>query len=297
MKRVAWILCGLCSVLVPALETAAAPPMNDAAFAGKLGEVLNGSWRSDTNKARDQYRHPRQTLAFFGLKPGMSVIEITPGGGWYAEILAPLMKGSGTYTAAIVTPKKKEGEDAQDKDALTKKFEADAARYGEAKVVQFDPKAPKLGAPGSVDMVLTFRNVHNFVMGDTAGPMFKEFFAVLKPGGVLGVVDHRAAPGADLEKIKESGYLPEDFVIKLATNAGFRLASKSEGNANPKDTKDYPEGVWTLPPTLALKDKDRDKYLAIGESDRMTLRFVKPAANDKIFKQGTEAPQKSGAAD
>jgi predicted methyltransferase len=254
----------------------------DAAFAQKLDQVLAGSWRSDKNKARDPYRHPKQTLEFFGLKPGMNLIELTPGAGWYAEILAPLQKGSGGYVAAIVTPKKPQGEAAEDKDTLRKKFAADPERYGEAKVIEFDLHAPKLGPPNSADMVVTFRNVHNWVMADAAPAMFKACFDVLKPGGVLGVTDHRAKPGADLESIKKSGYLPEDLVIKLATDAGFRLVAKSEINANPKDTKDYPEGVWTLPPTLALGDKDRARYLAIGESDRMTLKFVKPA-KDKIF--------------
>jgi predicted methyltransferase len=269
----------------PANDQPAQPPPPQSAeqpFAAKLDMVLAGSWRSDSNKARDQYRHPKQTLEFFGLKPGMSLIEITPGGGWYAEILAPLMKGSGSYTAAIITPKKKEGEAAQDMDALSKKFAGDPAEYGEARVEEFDTHAPNFGAPGSADMVVTFRNAHNWVMGDTAAGMFKAFFDVLKPGGVLGVVDHRAAPDADLEKIKKSGYLPEDYVVKLATDAGFELDAKSEINANPKDDRNHEEGVWTLPPSLALKDKDRDKYLAIGESDRMTLRFVKPGS-DKIF--------------
>ena len=232
--------------------------------------------------------HPKETLDFFGLKPGASLIEITPGGGWYAEVLAPFLKGSGSYTAAVVTPKKKEGEDAQDMDALHKKFAADPDEYGDAKFVEFDSKAPNIGPDNSVDMVVTFRNVHNWVMADTAPLMFKAFFNVLKPGGVLGVTDHRAAAGADLEKIKRTGYLPEDFVIKLATDAGFKLEGKSEINANPKDTKDYPEGVWTLPPTFALKDKDHDKYAAIGESDRMTLKFVKPGA-DQIFSGASDS--------
>jgi predicted methyltransferase len=142
-------------------------------------------------------------------------------------------------------------------------------------------------------MVVTFRNVHNWVMADAAPGMFKACFDVLKPGGVLGVTDHRAAPGSDLEKIKKSGYLPEDFVIKLATDAGFKLDAKSEVNANPKDTKDYAEGVWTLPPTLTLGVKDKDKYLAIGESDRMTLKFVKPAGADQIQKDSNEAKSDS----
>jgi predicted methyltransferase len=260
------------------------PPMATVpgAYAQKMDTVLAGAWRSDKNKARDQYRHPKQTLEFFGLKPGINLIELTPGGGWFAEILAPLQKGSGGYTAAIVTPKKKEGEDAQDKDALSKKFAADPEHYGDAKVIQFDSKAPNFGPPNSADMVVTFRNVHNWVMNDSAQATFKACFDVLKPGGVLGVTDHRAKPGADIDSIKKSGYIPEDMVIKFATDAGFKLDAKTEVNANPKDTKDYPEGVWTLPPTLQLKDKDREKYLAIGESDRMTLRFVKPG-NDKIF--------------
>jgi predicted methyltransferase len=265
------------------------PPMSaEQAFAAKIDTVLAGAWRESTNKARDQYRHPKQTLEFFGLKSGMSLIEITPGGGWYAEVLAPLMQGDGSYTAAITIPKKPEGEAAQDKTALEKMFAGDAAQYGQAKVVEFDPKAPNFGPPNSADMVVTFRNVHNWVMADTAPLMFKAFFDVLKPGGVLGVTDHRAVAGADLEKIKKSGYLPEDFVIKLATDAGFALEGKSELNANPKDTKDYEKGVWTLPPILTLGETDKAKYLAIGESDRMTLKFVKPAG-DKIFSAPADA--------
>jgi predicted methyltransferase len=278
----------------PAPETAPPPKVADQPanppppqsaqqmFDAKIDTVLAGAWREAANKARDQYRHPKQTLEFFGLKPGMNLIEITPGAGWYAEVLAPLMKDDGSYTAAITIPKKPEGEAAQDKSALEKMFAADPAQYGKAKVVQYDPKAPNLGASNSADMVVTFRNVHNWVMGYYAPGMFKAFFDVLKPGGVLGVVDHRAAAGADLAKIKNSGYLPEDYVIKLATDAGFKLDGKSEINANPKDDHDHPKGVWTLPPTLTLGDKDKDKYLAIGESDRMTLRFVKPES-DKIF--------------
>jgi predicted methyltransferase len=263
-------------------KQSAAPPAAKAA-SSTIDSVLAGSWRSDKNKARDQYRHPKQTLEFFGLKSGMTLIEISPGGGWYAEILAPLLKGHGTYIAATATPRNPNGEQAKDLAALKSRFHDDSAHFGEAKLVEYDSKTPNLGTPNSADLVVTFRNVHNWVMGDTAPVMFKAFFDVLKPGGTLGVVDHRAAAGAKLDdKLKKSGYLPEDYVIKLATDAGFKLEGKSELNANPKDTKDYPEGVWTLPPTFELGDKDREKYLAIGESDRMTLKFVKPA-KDKIF--------------
>ncbi|MEO6688205.1 MAG: methyltransferase [Dokdonella sp.] len=279
----------------PADQPASPPPPQSAADLtdAKLHQVLAGAWRSDKNKARDQYRHPKQTLEFFGVKTGQSLIEITPGGGWYAEVLAPLLKGNGTYIAAVAQPKKPAGEDAQDKSALQKKFEGDVAEYGEAKTVEFDSKAPNLGTAGSADTVVTFRNVHNWVMSDTAPLMFKAFFDVLKPGGTLGVVDHRAAADADLAKIKQSGYLPQDYVIKLATDAGFKLVAQSEINANAKDTKDYEKGVWTLPPTLDLGDKDKDKYLAIGESDRMTLRFEKPKG-DQIFQQ--EGDKAAGAA-
>lgn len=267
------------------------PPQSAAAaFDERIDTVLAGSWRSDANKARDVYRHPKQTLDFFGVKPGDTLVEITPGGGWYAEILAPLLKGNGSYIAAITPPRNATGDAEKDKSALEKKFEADPGQYGEAKVVVYDPKAPSFGAPGSADDVVTFRNVHNWVMGDTAPLMFKAFFDVLKPGGTLGVVDHRAAADADLEKIKKSGYLPQDYVIKLATDAGFTLVAQSEINANAKDTKDYEKGVWTLPPTLTLGDQDKDKYLAIGESDRMTLKFVKPKA-DQIFQQGDKGAQ------
>ncbi|MBT2144300.1 methyltransferase [Rhodanobacter sp. LX-100] len=252
------------------------PPTSASDFtASQLDSVLAGSWRSQANRARDVYRHPKATLQFFGVRPDRTVIEITPGGGWYAEILAPLLHDNGHYVAAEKAPAA-DSEARDDDSALRRKFAADAAHYGNARIVQFDPKAPVFGAPASADMVLTFRNVHNWVMAGTAPAMFKAFFAVLKPGGVLGVVDHRADDSASLEAVKRSGYLPTGYVVKLATEAGFTLDESSEINANPKDTKDYPKGVWTLPPTLTLGEQDRAKYLAIGESDRMTLRFVKP---------------------
>ena len=256
------------------------PPTTANDFtASQLDQVLAGSWRSPENKARDVYRHPKATLQFFGIRPDLTVIEITPGGGWYSEILAPLLRDNGHYIAAINKPKPSgDGEATRNLTGLRAKFAADAEHYGKAQVVEFDPKAPSFGAPGSADLVLTFRNVHNWVMADTAPAMFKAFYAALRPGGVLGVVDHRAADNASLDTVKESGYLPTSLVVKLATDAGFQLEDKSEINANPKDTKDYAKGVWTLPPTLTLGDQDRAKYLAIGESDRMTLRFVKPGA-------------------
>lgn len=270
------------------------PPASSAdMFATRIDGILAGSWRSDENKARDAFRHPKETLAFFGINPTQTVIEITPGGGWYAEVLAPLMKGSGSYHAALPTDASSDY-NKRNNDSFRQKLAGDAERYSEARMVEFDPKAPSFGAPGSADMVLTFRNVHNWVGGDSAGTMFKAFFDVLKPGGVLGVVDHRAVDGADLESIKKSGYLTTAFVTQLATDAGFQLVESSEINANPKDTKDYADGVWTLPPSYRLKDVDHDKYAAIGESDRMTLKFVKPSG-DAIFQPKEDAAEQMPA--
>lgn len=244
--------------------------------AAQVNGVLAGSWRSAKDRARDVYRHPAGTLQFFDIRPDLTVIEITPGGGWYSEVLAPLLQSDGHYVAAVASaPKDRESQ--RNESALKRKFLSDPAQYAHAAVREFDPNAPVLGAPDSADRVLTFRNVHNWVMNDSAPAMFKAFFAVLRPGGVLGVVEHRAAAGAKLAAVKTSGYVPTAYVIKLATDAGFKLDGQSEINANPKDHKDYPQGVWTLPPTYALGAKDKAKYAAIGESDRMTLRFVKPA--------------------
>ncbi len=267
-----------------------APPRSAAELAeGKLDDAIAGEWRSAENRARDQYRHPKETLEFFDVTPDQTLIEITPGAGWYTEILAPLLKGSGTYIAALFVDSSSDYA-KKNNDKYRDLLKADAAAFGDVKVIEMDPKTPNLGAPGSADTVLTFRNVHNWAGSGNAPAMFKAFFDVLKPGGVLGVVDHRASASAPADKIGDSGYLPQDYVIKLATDAGFRLAGQSDINANPKDTKDYEKGVWTLPPTLRLGDTDRDKYLAIGESDRMTLKFVKPKA-DTIFQQEEPAPE------
>ena len=246
--------------------------------ATQLDRVLAGSWRSSEHRARDVYRHPKATLQFFDIRPDQTVIEITPGGGWYSEVLAPLLRDSGHYIAAVASaPKDRESQ--RDESTLKRMFRSAPEQYAHAAVREFDPAAPVLGAPGSADRVLTFRNVHNWVSRDTAPAMFAAFFAVLRPGGVLGVVEHRADAHTSLDAVKGSGYLPTDYVVQLATTAGFKLADSSEINANPRDTKDYAKGVWTLPPTYALGTTDRAKYAAIGESDRMTLRFVKPAAS------------------
>jgi predicted methyltransferase len=245
-----------------------------------LQEVLAQPHRPAENRARDVYRHPLETLTFFGLKADQHVVEIWPGRGWYAEILAPFLLASGRYTAAGFVTDPQKGVEKYRLDSARKlqaRFDAQPEIYGKPLVTQLGPPDEWTAAPaGSADLVLTFRNVHNWLGDDSAAKMFAAFHAALKPGGVLGVVEHRAKPGTPIEKMKTSGYVTEALVIELATAAGFELEARSEINANPRDTTDHPEGVWTLPPSLRLGDKDREKYLAIGESDRMTLRFRKP---------------------
>jgi predicted methyltransferase len=261
--------------------TAASGFEADSVRDAALAQAIAGAHRSEANRHRDQYRHPQQTLEFFGIKPSMSVLEITPGGGWYSEILSPWLRDHGQFIGAIWDDSAADSPGyfkALNKQ-LRDKFAGSPELYGKARLIAIDAKAPDFSAAGAVDAVLTFRNVHNWTQAGNDAAWFKAFFAALKPGGVLGVVDHRAKPGTTLEATLESGYLTEDYVIGLATGAGFVLEEKSEINANPTDTKDYEAGVWTLPPTLGLKDKDREKYLAIGESDRMTLRFRKPGGD------------------
>jgi len=234
-------MCGALAVLATlATPVLAAAPAMDAATEAKLKTLLAGPQRSAPNKARDVYRHPLETLKFFGLKQDMAILEVAPGGGWWKEFLEPLMSEKGKYTGA-----------------------------------NFKPNSQPV-PPGSADLVLTFRNMHNWMSGGTAKEMFDVMYASLKPGGYLGVKEHRAPTTAEQDPKAASGYVRQDYAIKLIESAGFKLVATSEVNANPKDTKDYPKGVWTLPPNFAEGDKDRAKYTAIGESDRFTLLFQKP---------------------
>jgi len=240
---------------------------NDAGSA--LKNAVDSTSRSADERARDQYRHPVETLTFFGVKPDMTVVEIWPGGGWYTDILAPYLHDQGKLYAAI-----SKGENAAE---YKKRLADDPARFGKVIVAQLDPPDQMQIAPaGSADMVVTFRNVHNWMRGGNAEAVFKAMYTALKPGGILGVEEHRGDPSKPQDPKAVSGYVREDSVITLAEEAGFILAGKSDINANPKDTKDYAKGVWTLPPTLRLGDAEKAKYLAIGESDRMTLKFLKP---------------------
>lgn len=245
----------------------------------EVDRVIAGTHRSETNRARDVHRHPRETLLFFGLRPDMTVVEIWPGAGWYTEILAPVLRERGRYYAAHFHVSEKSprymGTSRQNFGRL---LSSRPDFYDRVTVTAFHAPASPVAAPaGTADLVLTFRNVHNWTAGKIDEAMFRAFFEALKPGGVLGVVEHRAQPGTPLEGQVKSGYMTEAYVVGLAEKAGFRLVAKSEINANPRDTRDHPRGVWTLPPTFRLGDQDRAKYAAIGESDRMTLKFEKPA--------------------
>lgn len=241
-----------------------------------IDAALRASHRSEENRARDVYRHPRETLDFFGVSPGTRVVELSPGAGWYTEILAPVIcQGGGTLYATMPDPA---GPNAKYAKAVTDKLASAPDVFDCVEPIVFDPPAqPSLGADGSVDMVLTFRSTHGFINHGQAEAVYRAAFAVLKPGGVLGVVQHRADEGKDATITAKTGYVPEAYVIELAQAAGFTLAGKSDVNRNPKDSRNHPEGVWTLPPVLRLGDTDRDKYMQIGESDRMTLKFIKPA--------------------
>jgi len=257
--------------------TAAAQPVPAVTQQDALRAAVAAPTRTPANVARDPYRHPAETLAFFGVRPSDTVVEIWPGGGWYTEILAPYLAAGGGKLYAVAPDWGQNG--------VKKLKAANAALYGPLLVADFpafDDKAVRV-PDGTADVVLTFRNVHNWKMGyrrddkqDYSAEAFRQIYAMLRPGGVLGIVDHRLPEEASEERERDSGYIKLSTVRKLAEAAGFQLAESSEINANPKDSADHPEGVWTLPPSLELGDKDRAKYVAIGESDRMTLKFVKP---------------------
>ena len=270
-------LLGALLVLAGLLATPADAVAQPVDMAARLDAAIAGSHRSEANRARDPHRHPRETLQFFGLRAGQHVVEISPGAGWYTEILAPALRGHGRYTAAHFA---RSGPDAtpyrlKSLEGFVAKLKAQPELYGEVVLTELAPPQFTAIAPaGSADLVLTFRNVHNWAKAGNAAEMFAAFFAALKPGGVLGVVEHRARPGTSFQAMVDSGYMTEAWVIEAAQKAGFRLEARSEVNANPRDTADHPKGVWSLPPNFAAGE--REKFAAIGESDRMTLRFVKP---------------------
>ena len=254
-------------------EAAAEIPTDQRA---KLERVVAGKHRDPANAARDRYRHPVETLDFFNLRDDMTVVEIQPGSaGWWTEILAPFLKDRGLYYAAH--PLEGESKAARaTRETFERKLAAHPDLYGKVKIAPFSFKGAEIAPAGSVDMVLTFRNLHNWVERGLAVEVMQMFRKALKPGGILAIKDHRARTDKPQDPYASDGYVREDYTIELAEKAGFVLLGRSEVNANPKDTKDWKAGVWTLPPSFRLKDEDRAKYQSIGESDRFTLTFVKP---------------------
>ncbi len=260
------------------------PDRLDGAAAGsgvdreRLAAIVAGDHRTPSYVSRDRYRHPAATLEFFGLSPTMTVVEIWPTTGWYTEIIAPYVRDGGRYYGAHFDREHSSQFLRTQRAAFISKLEAEPAVYGDAQVTELGRGKYDIAPAASVDMVLTFRNVHNWTIGNYAQDVFAGIHRALKPGGVLGIVDHRGEPHPPDDADRQTGYLRTADVIALAQAAGFELEASSEINANPADTKDYPEGVWTLPPSLRQGPLGYDKYLAIGESDRMTLKFRKPGA-------------------
>ncbi|HEY1722809.1 MAG TPA: methyltransferase [Magnetospirillaceae bacterium] len=258
------------------LAGAVAPALADDDPTAALKTAIDGPARTPANKARDAARHPLQELTFFGLRPDMTVVEIWPGGGWWTEILAPYLKDHGTYYVAQVDRNKLGAGGIKGYDAFTAKLKADPAVYGKVNVTTLWGDKFAIAPANSVDLIVTFRNLHNWMEQGTADETLNTFYKALKPGGMLGIDDHRGRTDKHQDPTAADGYVRQDYAIALAEKAGFQWVGSSEMNANPRDTKDYPAGVWTLPPTLRLGDKDKEKYLAIGESDVFTLLFMKP---------------------
>lgn len=252
----------------------AAEPKADPA----LVALVNGPQRSPANVKRDAFRHPIEVLSFFGVTPDTTVVEILPGGvAYWTEILAPYLKDHGRYIAANSEPSDIP-ELLRSNAAFATKLSQNPELYGKVIVTEFGGDRHEIAPPESADFVLTFRNIHNWLNAGEADAAFQAFYKALKPGGILGVEEHRASTDQPQDPLAKNGYVRQDFAIALAEKAGFKFAGGSEVNANPKDTKDYPAGVWTLPPTYILKDQDKEKYETIGESDRFVLKFIKPAA-------------------
>ena len=252
------------------------PPPPEPTTDELLTKAVDSEARPIADKARDQYRHPVETLQFFGLNKDMTVLEVEPGEGWYTRILAPVLKDKGQLIVTSTANLDPESDEAKAQAAYEKMLVENKATFGDVKIQAVGDDGV-FGAPESVDLVVSFRNNHFWAKAKKQETkIYKGIFDVLKPGGYFGVVMHRADAKTKAKKALRKGYLPEKYVIDRAVAAGFELVEKSEINANPKDTKDYGRGVWSLPPVLAFGDQDKDKYLAIGESDRMTLLFKKP---------------------
>ena len=270
-------------VITGVLALGACAPRTGVAAPKTIAGAVAGSWRAPSDRARDPFRHPRESLEFWGLKPGATVVEFWPGAGWYTDIVAPFVAATGGRYYAVGL----QSEDAEGRalaDAFRARLAAARGLYGKVELTAFGPTSGPVAPAGSADLALFLRNTHNWMAAGIAEKAFRDAFAALKPGGALGVEEHRADPAATPDVLASSGYVPQALVVQLAQEAGFRLAAASEINANPKDDRNHPFGVWTLPPVRrssapgqpADPHFDRARYDALGESDRMTLRFVKP---------------------
>ncbi|MDB5532098.1 MAG: Methyltransferase [Hyphomicrobiales bacterium] len=269
------ILAALPPAVALTFSLTAFAPSAGAEQTDRLAELIAGPQRSPGNKARDQYRHPYEVLKFFGMRDNSVIVEVLPGSaGYWTEILAPYVKDKGLYVAAGRDPTASAGYQA-DHAKMLAKYAADPANYGKVQVTPFHADTYEIAPPGSADFVLTFRNMHNWLERKEIDGALRSFHKALKPGGILGVADHRGRTDMSQEAQMKNGYVRQDFATDLIEKAGFKLIGTSEVKANPKDTKDYPEGVWSLPPTYREGDTNRAKYAAIGESDRFVLMFVK----------------------
>lgn len=263
-------------ITAPAAHTTPLPKPRDAATAASIERALSGDQRSAENRARDAFRHPLDTLLFFGIKPEMTVVEVWPGaGGWYTEVLAPLLAERGKLFAAMMPPVPDNAYVMQGLAEFDAKLASRPDVYGKVTVTRLGPGNFNIAPPGSADMVVTFRNLHNWMELGLAEQVVAEMNRALKPGGILGVVEHRADPAKPVDPRAANGYVNEDYAIRLIEAAGFELVERSDINDNPSDTKDYEQGVWALPPTYRAGNRERAKYEAIGESDRFTLKFRK----------------------
>lgn len=251
-----------------------------------LAQAAVGAWRAPADRARDRWRHPVESLTFWGLAPGQAVVEFWPGAGWYTDIVAPyLAENGGRLYAANLEVADPGDAAAKVVEAFRAKLKARPELYGDVVITEFGPTSGAVAPEGTADLVLFLRNLHNWMAAGIAEKAFRDAFAALKPGGALGVEEHRAAPGGVQDPLAADGYVQQAFVVRMAAEAGFRLDKASEINANPADTRTHPFGVWTLPPVRLSSPRgqaddpafDHAPYDAIGESDRMTLRFVKPA--------------------
>ena len=261
--------------LLTAALLAALPLSGALAKDAALAKAVADSHRTPTMVERDKYRHPQQVLEFAGIKPTSTVVEIQPGGGYWTEILAPYLKDKGTYYIAMA-PRTASERAAKSVDDWNKKLADNKAHWGNVKIAEFGKGSYDIAPAGTVDLVITSRNVHNWMGAGYSEEAFGAFYKALKPGGILSVEEHRAPADKPQDPKAENGYVREDHTIELAKKAGFKLLDKSEVLANSKDTKDWPKGVWTLPPTLQMGETDRAKYLAIGEADNFLMKFQKP---------------------